>query len=68
MICERMRKIRAHMSGYLNRMAELEKQGYRSGGWDEKTDLTAIVKIGETSRDNKIVGYMDRNLNINWCK
>lgn len=48
------------------KMAELEKQGYRSGGWDEKTNKTAIVKLGEHEYENRIVGYIDKDLNIEW--
>ena len=48
------------------KMKELEKSGLRSGGWDEKTDTTAIVRLGETVDEDRIVGYMDRDLNIEW--
>ena len=48
------------------KMKELEKSGLRSGGWDEKTDKTAIVRPGKTENENKIVGYIDRDLNIEW--
>lgn len=58
--------IRGRMLAFNEKMAELENQGFRSGGWDEKTDKTAIVKVGKTWNDNRIVGYMDRELNIEW--
>lgn len=57
---EHMRKICEHQRAFLAKMKELEAQGYYSGGWDKKTDKTAI------SKDGKIVGYMDRDLNIEW--
>lgn len=58
--------IKGYMRAFNEKMAELEKQGFRSGGWDEKTDKTAIVRPGKREIDNAIVGYMDRNLNIEW--
>ena len=58
--------IREHQRAFNEKMAGLEKQGFRSGGWDEKTDKTAIVKVGDREIDNVIVGYMDRDLNIEW--
>ena len=63
-----LRKIDAHMRGFLAKMADLRKQGYRSGGWDKETDTTAIVKVEKAPHDNRIVGYIDRNLNIMWCE
>ena len=65
---ERIDKIRAHMIAFNELMRDLERQGYRSGGWDEKTDKTAIVKPGEMPWESKIVGYIDRNLNIEWIE
>ncbi len=49
-----------------SKMEELKKYGLRSGGWDAKTDKTAIVLPGKVEYENKIVGYMDRDLNIEW--
>ena len=57
---EHMKKIREHMRAFLAKMKELEAQGYYSEGWDSQTDKTVIGKGGE------IVGYMDRDLNIEW--
>lgn len=58
--------IREHQRAFNEKMAELEKQGLRSGGWDEETDRTAIVKLGKYDLENRIVGYIDRDLNIEW--
>ncbi len=63
---KRINKINAHMCAFSEKMEELKKQGYRSGGWDKETDTTAIVKVGKVPHENRIVGYMDRNLNIAW--
>lgn len=56
--------IREHQRAFLEKMVDLERKGFRSGGWDEKIDKTAIVRPGEREIDNAIVGYMDRDLNI----
>lgn len=58
--------IRYRTLAFNAKMKELEQYGLRSGGWDEKTDKTAIVLPGKNEYENKIVGYMDRDLNIEW--
>lgn len=62
----RLEFIRRHQRAFNAKMKALELLGLRSGGWDEKTDKTAIVKTGKREIDNQIVGYMDRDLNIEW--
>ena len=62
----RLEFIREHQRTFNENMQELGKKGFRSGGWDEKTDKTAIVMVGKTEHENRIVGYMDRELNIEW--
>lgn len=57
---ERVRKANEHIREFNRKMCELKSRGYYSGGWDRETDKTAICK------DGKIVGYMDRELNIEW--
>lgn len=57
---ERLRKTQEHMRMFLEKMKDLEAKGYYSGGWDSQTNKTAI------SKDGKIVGYMDKDLNIEW--
>lgn len=47
-------------------MAKLEKDGYRSGGWDEKLNKTAVVKGGLRPEETKIVGWVDTDGNIEW--
>lgn len=58
--------IRYRTLAFNTKMKELEQYGLRSGGWDEKTDKTAIVLPGKQEHENKIVGYMNRDLEIEW--
>lgn len=62
----RLEFIREHQRAFNEKMRELESKGFRSGGWDEKTDKTAIVKPGKFEHENRIVGYLDRELDIEW--
>lgn len=61
---DRIKRINEYHAAWLAKMRELESQGYRSGGYDFKTDSTAIVK-GEYPNGG-IVGYLHRDLTITW--
>ena len=59
------KEILDHMLAANKQLRGLEAAGYHSGGWDAKTDKTAIVK--GTGPDSEIVGYIDRaTLEITW--
>lgn len=64
---ERMIKIKAREAAFNGKMRELNAQGFCSGGWDPKTDKTAIVDTRIPECEFRIAGYMDRDLNIAWC-
>ena len=61
-----MRKIGARMMAFRVLMKKLEDQGFRSGGWDSKTDKTAIIDTRMPEHEIRIAGYIDRDLNIEW--
>lgn len=65
---EELRKImlRHRVLEFNTAIAKLEKDGYRSGGWDEKLNKTAIVKDGLRPNETKIVGWIDMDGNIEW--
>ena len=56
-----------HMEACNHMWKVLFEAGYHSGGWDAKTDKTAIV-TGENP-NRRIVGYMNRaSLEIEWLE
>lgn len=65
---EELRKImlRCRTLEFNRTIAQLEKDGYRSGGWDEKLNKTAIVKDGLRPDETKIVGWVDMDGKIEW--
>lgn len=64
-MAERMEKIRAHMRESLKMNEILERAGLHNGGWDSKTNKSAIFK-GE-SINARCIGYIDATtLEITW--